>query len=211
MEIQTHIKNLKNYQVYLEVEKAVLEFLQKKGYLKIDLPVLSPVLIPESYLEVFKTEFRYFGKKEKLYLTPSPELFLKRLLSYGIGSCYYLGKAFRNSEPPSSLHSFEFIILEFYKINADYMDLADELLQLLQYINKKLNTQILSSKTKSENLKLIYRNKTISLQKWEKISVAEAFERYAGILPKELFNRRLFLKKLKKKGYRTDKFNYGDL
>src|SRR3990167_5998789 len=111
MKIQTKVDNLKNYKIYLEVEKAINEFLQKNNYLKIELPVLSPALIPESYLKVFETEFKYLGKKEKLYLTPSPELFLKRLLAYGIGDCYYFGKSFRNSDPPSSLHSFEFKML----------------------------------------------------------------------------------------------------
>ena len=92
MKIQTSVNNLKNYKVYLQVEKAVNEFLEKNNYLKVDLPVLSPSLIPESYLEVFETEFKFLDKKEKLYLTQSPELFLKRLLAYGVGDCYYLGK-----------------------------------------------------------------------------------------------------------------------
>ena len=58
------------------------EFLEKNNYLKVDLPVLSPALIPESYLEIFETKFNYLDKKEKLYLTPSPELFLKRLARF---------------------------------------------------------------------------------------------------------------------------------
>ena len=77
MKIQTTIKNLNNYKIYLQVERTVHEFMNKNNYLKVDLPVLSPALIPESYLEVFETEFQYLDKKEKLYLTPSPELFLK--------------------------------------------------------------------------------------------------------------------------------------
>src|SRR5690348_5426510 len=114
MNIKTHIHNLENYKKLLQIEKITHHYLEKKGYLPIDLPVLSPALIPESYLEVFETEFQYFDKKEKLYLTPSPELFLKRLLAYGVGNCYYLGKSFRNSEPDSSRHSFEFTMLKFY-------------------------------------------------------------------------------------------------
>ena len=78
MEIKPTVKNLQNYKIYLQVEKAVQEFMEKNNYLKIDIPVLSPALIPESYLEIFETEFNYFDKKQKLYLTPSPEIFLKR-------------------------------------------------------------------------------------------------------------------------------------
>lgn len=193
MKILTKVDNLKNYRIYLEVEKAINEFLQKNNYLKIDLPVLSPVLIPEPYLRVFETEFKYFNKKEKLYLTPSPELFLKRLLAYGVGNCYYFGKSFRNSDPPSSLHSFEFNMLEFYKLGANYMDIADEVLKMLRFINQKV---------KIKNLKL---------DRWEKITVTKAFEKYSGISEKELFNQKLFIKKAQAKNYRVDGFSYEDV
>ena len=148
MRITTRVENLPNYRKYLQVEQAVHEFMQKKGYLKADVPVMSPALIPESYLEVFETEFKFFKNKEKLYLTPSPELFLKRLLVAGIGNCYYLGKAFRNSDPISTLHSYEFTMLEFYKMEVDYMDVADEVLEMLRYINKKIKSQKYKSKVK---------------------------------------------------------------
>lgn len=197
MKIKTTINNLINYKNYLLILKLVEDFLNKKGYLKIDLPVLSPALLPESYLEVFETEFFYFNKKEKLYLTPSPELFLKRLLAYGIGNCYYLGKSFRNSEPNTSLHSFEFNMLEFYKVRADYMDIADEVLEMLNYIDKKLKRQ----KEKPK----------ISFTKWEKLTVAQAFKQYAKISEKDFFNPQLFVKKAKEKGYQVEGFTYEDL
>jgi len=195
MEIKTNVGNLKNYQIYLKVESAVNEYLQKKGYLKVDLPVLSPSLIPESYLEVFETEFRFLDKKEKLYLTPSPELFLKRLIVHGIGDCYFLGKSFRNSDPSASLHSPEFTMLEFYKVGANYMNIADEVLEMLKFISQKLKIQ----------------NHKVSFEKWEKISVAEAFKKFAGIKEQELFNHKLFVKKAEEKGYRTTGFSYEDL
>lgn len=216
MKIQTSVNNLKNYKVYLQVEKAVNEFLEKNNYLKVDLPVLSPSLIPESYLEVFETEFKFLDKKEKLYLTPSPELFLKRLLAYGVGDCYYLGKSFRNADPTAPLHSFEFTMLEFYKKGADYMGIAGEVLKMLKYINKKVKissfTKVSEGKQKLniEN-KIEYQGKTISLERWEKITVAAAFEKYVNISEKELFNHKLFIKKANEKGYQTKNFTYENL
>lgn len=201
MKIKTNISNLANYKTYLKVEEAVHEFMQKKKYLKIDLPVLSPALIPESYLEVFETKFRYLQKREKLYLTPSPELFLKRLLTRGAGSCYYLGKAFRNSEPNSNFHLPEFTMLEYYKMGATYMDIAEELLLMLKHIARRL----------SKKNKVAYKNTTVILDRWEKLSVAQAFEKYAGISTDELFDHRLFFAKAKKKGYKIDNFTYEDV
>lgn len=193
MKINTNVDNLASYKKYLAVEEAIDEFLKKNGYLKLDLPVLSPALIPESYLEVFETDFKYLDKNKKLYLTPSPELFLKRVLAYGVGDCYYLGKAFRNSDPSATLHSFEFKMLEFYKMGADYMDIADVVLEMLRSINTKV------------------KNNTLNLEKWEKFTVAQAFEKYAGITEKELFDHVLFEKKSKEKGYDTKGFTYEDL
>lgn len=193
MKIKTTLEYLDNYKIYLKVEETVNEYLKKKGYLKVELPVLSPVLIPESYLEVFKTEFLYQDKKESLYLTPSPELFLKRLLAYGLGNCYYLGKSFRNSDPAANLHSYEFVMLEFYKTGADYMDIAQEVLGMLRFINLKI------------------KNKKLNLKNWEKLTVAQAFQKYSDISKKELFDHKLFLKKAKIKGYKVDGFSYEDI
>lgn len=193
MKIQTKLENLQNYKVYLQVEAATHDFFQKKKFLKTDLPVLSPALIPESYLEIFETEFNYFNNKQKLYLTPSPELFLKRLLVAGIGNCYYLGRSFRNSEPSSSWHLPEFTMLEFYKLNVNYLELSDEVLDLLRFIAEKLKF------------------KKIKFNEWEKYSVAQAFHKFAGINEQELFDEKLFIKKARNKGYKTDKASYEDL
>lgn len=201
MKIYTHIKNLPNHIKYQKISFAVDQFLTDKKYVKVDCPVLAPVLVPESYLEVFESEFRYFDQKNKLYLTPSPELFLKRVLAYGGLDCYYLGKSFRNSESYSSLHSFEFTMLEFYKTKADYMDIASELLKMMRYISQKLY----------QSDSITYQGKKVSFTKWEKISVTEAFQKYAGITEEELFDHEKFMKKCEQKGHRTQGFTYEDL
>ncbi len=198
MKIQTTIKNLDNYKIYLQVEKSVHEFFEQNNYLKVDLPVLSPALIPESYLEIFETKFNYLGKKEKLYLTPSPEIFLKRLLVAGVGNCYYLGRAYRNSEPNSDWHNPEFTMLEFYKLGINYLEMAEEVLKLLQFISKKCHPR--SS-----------RGSSASFNHWEKFSVAQAFKKFAGIKEKELFKEKLFFNKAKEKGYNIEKTTYEDL
>ena len=145
MKISSHIDNLKNYKKLLQVKNSIKNYFDSRGYLELELPVMSPVLIPESYIEIFKTQFNYFDKKQDLYLTSSPELFMKRLIAKGLGNCYYLGKAFRNSEPHSEKHSPEFIILEFYKVPASYLDVESEMLGLLQFLGKNLhNSQTFS-------------------------------------------------------------------
>jgi len=210
--------------------------LQKKGYQKLDLPVLAPALIPESYLEIFETEFRYLNKKQKLYLTPSPEIFLKRLLVSGIGDCYYLGKAFRNSEPNSDYHLPEYTMLEYYRLGFTYLQLADEILEMMRFIFSRCHPELVSgsdfSKAKRQMPKsirqaqdpeciegqvrhdkegIIYQGKKISFEKWEKYTVAEAFEKFAQISKRELFNSSLFMKRAIEKGYKVKSFSYQDI
>lgn len=199
MKIQTAGENLTNHKKFTYIKELIHIFLQQKAYTQIDVPVLSPVLIPESYLEVFETEFKYQKENNKLYLTPSPELFLKRAIAAGAGSVYALTKSFRNSEPHTTRHSPEFTMLEFYKVDADYMELADDVLHLFQFIAEKLYQR----KT------IEFRGTIIHLDSWEKITVAQAFMKYAGI--SDIFSETEFLIQAEKKGYAVKGFSYTDV
>lgn len=199
MEIKSQINNLKNHQIFLEVKRLADIFLQKNGFLKIDIPLLSPKLVPESYLEIFETENLYSDNKEKLYLIPSPELFLKRLIVNGIGNCYSLEKSFRNNEPVEKKHSYEFTMLEFYRINADYFDIAQDVMNLIRFIAKNLYGKE----------QINYQGKDINLEKFEKITVAEAFKKYSGIT--DIFDHKIFFEKAKEKGYRVENMDYIDV
>lgn len=197
MNIHTNVSALTAYKKYLHLENTTNAFLQRKGYLKLDLPVLSPSLVPESYLEIFATDFRYMGKKEKLYLTPSPELFIKRILAHVKTDCYSLGKSFRNGEPDSSKHSPEFTMLEFYKIGADYMDIASDVLALLNEM--------------AGGREITYQAKRFVFDSWEKMTVEEAFIKYAGLKKNELFDQVALKSHAIKKGYSVEGFTYEDV
>jgi len=178
--------------------QAIETYLHNNNFLKVDLPVMLPALIPESYLEVFETEYRYFDTRRSFYLAPSPELLLKRLLVDGVGNCYYLGKAFRNSEPESSKHRGEFTMLEMYKVGADYLQLADTVLEMLQALHVATRPKHTSSQ-----MMRTYQGISFDLSKWEKLTVAEAFKRYAQIGAEELFDEEQFIASARKKGYQT--------
>ncbi len=203
IQMQSKINNLSVYTHYLVMVQAIHRFLAQKKYLQLDLPVLAPSLIPESYLEVFETTFTYLDAHKKYYLTPSPELFIKRLLADGVGDCYYLGKCFRNSEPHSPRHEPEFTMLEWYKVGENYRFMAHEVLSLLQFLAKEV--------CQSTDNTITYQGKHIDLTSWEELTVAEAFEQYAGISAEELFDHKLFAAKAQEKKYKTEGFGYEDL
>jgi lysyl-tRNA synthetase class 2 len=98
-------------------------FFDERGYLEVDTPLLSPDLIPESSIEIFKTNrLDINGGMEEFYLIPSPEIWMKKLLAGGSGSIYQICKSFRNSEQSGRLHRNEFTMLEWYGVGLDYKD-----------------------------------------------------------------------------------------
>lgn len=197
--IQTHIHHFSKHQYFIQIKKIICEFLAEQGYIEIDVPILSPVLIPENYLEIFKTKFIYEKNKQEYYLTPSPEIFLKRLIAKTNKNIFTIVKSFRNGEPTTSRHSHEFTMLELYKVNADYFDVAKDVLKMFQTIAHKLY--------KKKILK--YQDKVIDLNEWEYITVSEAFKKYAGI--DNIKDVKSFFSKAERKGYKVKDFSYSEV
>jgi len=122
------------------VYRRIRTFFLDRGYLETETPLLSPDLIPESAIEIFKTEkWDFSGRTSELFLVPSPEIWMKKLLSRGSGSLFQIGKCFRNSEQSGRIHRNEFSMLEWYGVNLDYRDniiLTGELFQELSSLTR---------------------------------------------------------------------------
>ncbi|MDR1625663.1 MAG: hypothetical protein LBT33_03905 [Spirochaetia bacterium] len=102
---------------------AVRAFFFARNYLEVETPLLAPALIPESAIEVFRTSFEHPWRGARdMYLAPSPELWMKRLLAEGFGNMFQICKAFRNAESLGERHNPEFTILEYYTVDAGYLD-----------------------------------------------------------------------------------------
>jgi len=103
--------------------RAIREHFSRTGYVEVDTPVLSPFLIPEPAIEVFRTELLSSrGGGPDLYLAPSPELWMKRLIARGSGSIFQISRSFRNGDFASPLHNPEFRLLEYYTVGGTYLD-----------------------------------------------------------------------------------------
>ena len=108
--------------------RAIRSFLDERGFLEVETPVLQPVYGGAS-ARPFVTEHNSLGIP--LYLRIADELYLKRLIVGGLERVYEIGKDFRN-EGMDRFHNPEFTMLEFYAAYLDYEDvmrLAEELLR----------------------------------------------------------------------------------
>lgn len=101
----------------------IRNFFDSRNYLEVETPVLSPGLIPEPTIENFSTLFQneFVGTRE-LYMVPSPEVFMKKIIAESQSSIYQISKCFRNSEQLGRLHNPEFTMLEYYTVGYDEKD-----------------------------------------------------------------------------------------
>lgn len=106
-----------------QLNKNIRSFFESRGFLEVETPILSPDLIPETAIDFFSAAYRSPGKKPReFYLVPSPEIWMKKLLSRGSGSIFQICRCFRNSEQLGRFHNPEFTMLEWYEDCADYRD-----------------------------------------------------------------------------------------
>ena len=194
--LRTEPQLVAGFRVRAQVIDAIRTFFKDRSFLEVETPLLVENPGTEPYLEVFKTTLKTQNHPDKpAYLVTSPELFMKKLLAVGIGNCFQIAKSFRNEEGLSAFHNHEFTILEWYRTQADYTDSMKDSEELLLFI-----LRIVTGDPKATIL--MYQGKEYDLSLgWEKISVADAFQKYAQISVDVLLNEELLLEAAKDKGY----------
>lgn len=146
--------------------KEIRNYLDEKGFLEVDTPILVPIEIGAS-ARPFKTHHNTLDMD--MYLRIETELYLKRLIVGGMDRVYEVGRIFRN-EGMDTKHNPEFTTIELYQAYTDYhgmMDLVEELYKLLA-------EKICGS------LEITYQSKTIDMGHWERLTMAEAVKKYSG-------------------------------
>src|SRR3990170_1603412 len=110
-----------------KIVKAIRNFLDERGYLEVETPILQPVYGGAS-ARPFITHHNALDID--LYLRIADELYLKRLIVGGFDGVYEIAKDFRNEGMDRS-HNPEFTMLELYVAYKDYrwmMSLVEDLL-----------------------------------------------------------------------------------
>ena len=150
------------------VVSAIREFLDARGFLEVETPVLQP-LYGGASARPFVTHHNVLDMP--LYLRISDELYLKRLIVGGLDRVYEIGKNFRN-EGIDRTHNPEFSMLELYQAYADYSDMMAIAEALYVFVAEKVNGATT----------LEYQGRKIDLTPpWPRIPMLDAIERYGGI------------------------------
>ncbi len=111
--------------------QAVRQYFTDQGFIEVQTPLLVRAPAPERNIRTFSVN--QGGAKGRLFLIPSPELNMKRLLAQGLDKIFQLGPVFRMEER-GRFHLPEFTMLEWYRTGADYNRLMKDCESLLTAI-----------------------------------------------------------------------------
>lgn len=165
------IMNPEVKEVFLKREKIIdstREFMKSKGFIEVETPNLQTIY-GGAEARPFKTHLNALDIG--LYLSISPELFLKRLIVGGFEKVFCIGKNFRNEGIDKS-HNPEFTMMEFYQAYVDYNKMMELFEQIYESICKKIN-----GKTK-----IGYQGNIIDFKTpWKRMTFYEALKKYSGI------------------------------
>jgi len=118
-----------------KIIKSLREFLDKKGFLEVETPILQPIY-GGANARPFTTHHNALD--QKLFLRIADELYLKRLIIGGFEKVYEISKDFRN-EGIDRNHNPEFTMLEFYCAYWDYEDCMDVVEELIRHAAEQVD------------------------------------------------------------------------
>ena len=150
-----------------QILKEIRAYLDEKGFLEVDTPILTPFEIGAS-ARPFYTHHNSLNMD--MVLRIETELYLKRLIVGGMDRVYEVGRIFRN-EGMDPKHNPEFTSIELYQAFTDFHGMMD----LVEELYKRLALKICGS------MVIPYQGKQIDMSHWERLTMVEAVKKYSGV------------------------------
>jgi lysyl-tRNA synthetase class 2 len=171
--------------------KALREFLDGKGFLEVETPILQP-LYGGAAARPFVTHHNELN--QDMYLRISFELYLKRLLVGNLEKVYEIGRDFRN-EGVSFKHNPEFTQLEFYWAYADYLKVMELTEQMIAFSIQQVRGK----------QKIIFQEHEIDFTPpWKRLELRSGIKEVSGIDIAEHKTAESLFKAITKKGKMPD-------
>ncbi|MGK9260772.1 EF-P lysine aminoacylase GenX [Sinorhizobium meliloti] len=153
------------------IQSALRRFFDERGFVEVDTAALQVSPGNEAHLHAFATEaLGLDGSVQPLYLHTSPEFACKKLIAAGERRIACFAHVYRNRER-GPLHHPEFTMLEWYRAEESYETLMHDCAGILA-----LAAETVAARS------LVYQGRACDpFAEPERLSVAEAFARFAGI------------------------------
>ena len=151
-----------------QIINAVRGFLDNRGFLEVDTPVLHTLEIGAA-ARTFKTHHNALDID--MFLRIETELYLKRLIVGGFDRVYELGRIFRN-EGMDTTHNPEFTTVELYQAYANY----HEIMELVEEMYASVAEKVCGSTC------VPYQGQMIELKApWRRVTMAQAVKDACGV------------------------------
>ncbi|MDI6793576.1 MAG: lysine--tRNA ligase [bacterium] len=157
---------------------AVRDFLNKRGYYEVEPPVLQPVY-GGAEARPFTTHVNALN--QDVFLSISPELYLKRFLAGGFEKVYALTKSFRNEGIDKS-HNPEFTILESYEAYVDYNEIMKLAEQMIEHVCLKIKG---ATRVEYQGMEIDFKTP------WKRIKLFDAIREFTEVDCRPLSHQRL--------------------
>ena len=160
-------RRLPHLQARARLQAALRGWFAAEGFVEVETPILQVAPGAEVHLAGFSTAWKTpDGIERPRWLHSSPELAMKKLLAGGVPRLFQFARVFRNAEG-SALHHPEFTMLEWYRAGVGYETIMADCAALLALTGAK---------------ELRWEDKVCDpAAAPERLTVAAAFERYAGV------------------------------
>src|SRR5215218_6849717 len=150
---------------------ALRGFFAARDFIEVEAATLQVSPGNEAHLHAFGTEaFAPDGARSPLYLHTSPEFACKKLLAAGERRIVDVARVFRNRER-GPLHHPEFTLLEWYRADEAYEVVMRDCAEILALAAETAGARTLTWLGRSAD----------PFVAPERLTMAEAFERFAGI------------------------------
>jgi lysyl-tRNA synthetase, class II len=151
---------------------AVREFFRSRGFMDVETPSLQTIY-GGANAKPFVTHINAWDMR--MYLSISPELYLKRLLVGGFDKVFTICKNFRN-EGVDRFHNPEFTMLESYQSYADYNDVMRLVEECFEHVCMKVNG--------TTKVKHVYNSQQVEIDfkaPWPRMTMVDALKGFAGV------------------------------
>lgn len=153
------------------VKAALRRHFEAQGFVEVETAALQVSPGNETHLHAFATQaVAPDGRAVSLYLHTSPEFAMKKLLAAGERRIFDFARVFRNRES-GVRHAREFVMLEWYRAEEDYAAVMDDCADLIRVAAEAAGAKELRHGRRTAD----------PLAAPERLSVAAAFRRHAGI------------------------------
>lgn len=186
------VENKELLEIRFSIIRLIREYFWLQNFLEVETPLIvkvpgqEPNIVPMKLLVHDDKNQEFQG-----YLHTSPEYTIKKMLAAGFRNVFSICKCFRDCESFGDTHNPEFTMIEWYRSDANYINVMDDTEGLFHFVAEKMGDSPFIDK---ENLAKIKKT-------WNRKTMRELWKEYVGVELDEYLTADKMFELCKERGY----------